>query len=320
MNGRSTSWALALGLIAVGCVVEDGDDDTAAGDAAQDDGGSEGNGQDDAADDDDDDDDDDVGDDDDDDDEDPGDTGDTGEDDAGSDTGDDDDDTDDTGDTGEPVEDPEYAAVIQGPLAAKDPAAAQKLHDGLAAGGEEVAKMLGDFGHDAMLGSDILGAGPLDFLAIDRWDNLEGPETFYGAPEFAEAFGMLFSAQPSLELFELQPDWYQWGDLTAGDEYDPYTFVVIRGRLAGDDLEASHEAHDGLAAAGEEAASMLGDVAHVVYLGVEDEREFLAIDIWSDDQFLLDFYTNPEFAEAFGSLFEGESSLRVYGSTDWYQW
>ena len=212
----------------------------------------------------------------------------------------------------------EYAALIRGPLA--DPEGAQAYHDTLAAAGEEAAKMLGDFGHDAMLGADLLGATPSDFLGIDRWDNLDGANTFYGDPKFAEAFGALFGAPPSLELFELKEDWYGWGDLESGDSFENFAFVVIRGHLAAEDLEDAHAAHDALAAAGEEPAGMLGDVAHVVYLGVEDDHEFLAIDIWSDTTYLVDFYTNPEFAKAFGTLYSDQPTLQVYNSTDWYQW
>ena len=38
-----------------------------------------------------------------------------------------------------------------------------------------------------------------------------------------------------------------------------------------------------LASGGEEMVREAGDVAHVVGLGLEDPREFLAIDVWTSD-------------------------------------
>ena len=157
-------------------------------------------------------------------------------------------------------------------------------------------------------------------MGIDQWTNLEGALAIYGDPKFQEAFGMLFAEPPQLELFAKRDDWYGWGSLEAADGGDHW-FVVIRGTLADEDLEAAQTLHDGIAAGGEEAAMALGDVAHVVWVGTpEDPQEFFAVDVWTDDTNIEAFYTNPKFAEAFGMLFEGPASVEVYGSTDWYQW
>jgi hypothetical protein len=131
---------------------------------------------------------------------------------------------------------------------------------------------------------------------------------------------MLFAAPPTLELFALQEDWHGWGDLEAGAAGDHW-FVVVRGTLVGDDIEAVHAMHDEVAAGGEEPAMALGDVAHVVWLGVEgNPMEFFAIDVWTDDTSIEAFYSDPDFMAAFGALFDGMPSVAVYASTDWYQW
>lgn len=215
---------------------------------------------------------------------------------------------------------PDFAALVVGQLYTDDLEEAKAMHDALAAGGEAQAKAAGDFGHDALLGTALLGTTPGEFLGLDRWNDAAAMGAFYGNPEFQKAFLGLFAAPPTLEAFGRRPDWHGWGDLDSGDAYDPYFFVVVRGRLASGDLGAMRSLHDQIASGGEEAAKALGDVAHVVFLGLEDPRELLAVDIWSSDADIETLYGNPDFQAAFAQLFEGEASLRVYGSTDWHQW
>jgi quinol monooxygenase YgiN len=206
---------------------------------------------------------------------------------------------------------------VRGSLFTDDLAAAQQRHDQLAAGGESAAKQAGDFGHDALLGTSLLGTEPDRFLGFDRWRDAGAMSAFYENPEFAQAFGALFAAPPSVERFVRADDWHGWGDPTSGDAHDPHWFVVVRGRLAGDDAQPSH---DTLAAGGEQPAKDAGDVAHAVYLGLDDAREFLAIDVWKSDAAIEGFYGNPDFQAAFGALFEAPPSVGVYRSTDWHQW
>ena len=228
---------------------------------------------------------------------------------------------DTTGDptTGGMVDEGTYAALVRGDLFTDDLMMAQGLHDMIAMGGEEAAMALGDFGHDAKLGTTLLGGTENTFLGLDQWDNLAGAEMLYSDPKFGEAFNMLFAEPPLLELFELQEEWHGWGDLEAGDGGDHW-FVVVRGTLAAN-TEDSQELHDMVAAAGEADAMAAGDVAHVVWLGVNDTSdEFFAIDVWTDDANIEAFYGNPKFQKAFGALFSAPPSVAVYRSTDWYQW
>ena len=109
-------------------------------------------------------------------------------------------------------------------------------------------------------------------------------------------------------------------DFDVADASPTRYFVIVRGRLASTDLDTNRTAHDMVAAGGEADVRMAGDLAHVVYLGLEDQREFLAIDIWDDDTNIMGVYSNPDFAMAFGMLVEGMPVLGVYESTDWEQW
>ena len=213
--------------------------------------------------------------------------------------------------SGGSVDEGTYAALVRGTLFTDDLKAAQTVHDQVAMGGQDAAMAAGDFGHDAKLGTTLLGTTENEFMGLDQWDNLVGAQTLYADPKFAKAFGMLFDGPPNLELFELQEDWYGWGDPEAGDSSDPHWFVVIRGHLAADDADAAQLMHDPLAMGGEKAATALGDVAHVVWLGVEDELEFFAIDIWTDDTSIEAFYGDPDFQKAFMALFDAPPSVAV---------
>lgn len=218
----------------------------------------------------------------------------------------------------EPVQ--EWGALVRGPLFTDDLAMAQATHDAVAMGGQADAEAAGDFGHDALLGTTMLGGVENEFLGIDQWTNLDGALAVYGDPKFQAAFGMLFGAKPSLELFAKRDDWHGWGSLDGGDGGDHW-YVVVRGRLAEEDLDVAQAGHDAVAMAGEEGAIALGDVAHVVWVGTpEDPQEFFAVDVWTDDAMIEAFYGNPKFGEAFGALFEGPPTVAVYGSTDWHQW
>lgn len=216
---------------------------------------------------------------------------------------------------------PLWAVLIRGQLAAADLATSKGSHDALSKGGEAAAKAAGDIGHDALLGTKMLGTTENEFLAIDLWNDVNGMQKFYADPNFAKAFAALFKAPPPQpELFVHQPTWHNWGDMTSGDSHSPYYFVIARGRLKATDPKVAQTAHDQVAAAGETAVKAAGDVAHVVYTGLTDPREFLAVDIWKDATNLVKTYSDPNFVKGFASLFEGQPTVQVYKSTDWYQW
>lgn len=211
-----------------------------------------------------------------------------------------------------------YAALVRGELFTDDLDAAGDAHDALAGGGQAAAQAAGDIAHDALTGAGILGTAPEQFLGVDRWNNADNMVAFYSDPTFAAAFATLFSGPPALELFA-QSDWHGWGSLESGDGGE-YWFVVARGHLAEADPAAAQAAHDAVASYGEPAVTAAGDVAHVVFLGLEDPREFLAIDVWTDGTAIEGVYTDPSFAAAFGALFDDTPSVAVYHSTDWVQW
>ncbi|MBI4957316.1 MAG: hypothetical protein HY908_35225 [Myxococcales bacterium] len=214
----------------------------------------------------------------------------------------------------------ELMFVVRGTLYTQNLTEAQGYHDGLAEGGEPAATAAGDFGHDALLGTTLLGTTANAFLGVDRWHGLEAATAFYSDPAFAAAFGQLFLAPPTVEPFAHRTDWHEWGNLDAADAAAERWFVVVRGRLASADVAVNQAAHDDLAAAGEAASQAAGDVAHVVGLGAADPQEFLAIDVWTSDVNIEAVYGDPVFQQAFASLFSAPATVAVYHDLGWYQW
>jgi quinol monooxygenase YgiN len=214
----------------------------------------------------------------------------------------------------------ELLVMVQGDLAG-DAEDVQPDHDALAAAGEEQAKAAGDIAHDVLfggpLGSDIPGDG---FLALDRWSSNQNLDAFYGDPGFQEAFGALFAAPPSFAVYERRPEWSSWGDLDAADGIEPHWFVVVEARLADRDVEEIRAEHDALVDATRADVEALGDVGHIVHLGRDDQRAFVAVDVWVEVDGIESVYTDPALAAALGPLFDGPPTITVHESSDWYQW
>ncbi len=213
-----------------------------------------------------------------------------------------------------------WAVVITGALAGDLPTS-KAAHDKLAKGGETAAKAAGDVGHDVLLGTKLLGTKENGFLAIDLWNSPANIQKFYSDPNFAKGFAALFSgAPPKPEIYVHQPKWHGWGSMTSGDSHGTYYFVIARGKLKESDPAKAQKVHDTVAAAGEASVKAAGDVAHVVFTGMTDKRQFMAVDIWKDATKLAAVYSDPNFAKGFAALFDGAPTLAVYRSTSWHQW
>lgn len=219
-----------------------------------------------------------------------------------------------------PSPEPEYAVLVRGALFTDDLVAAQSLHDMLAAGGQPQAMAAGDFGHDVGLGTGLLATTTTtSFWAVDRWNDADAMGTFYMNPDFAAGFAELFDGPPIIEQFERRHDYHSWGDLDAADDQTRWV-VVVRGRLAGDDPQTRQTGHDMAAMAGEQMVRAAGDVAHVAYTGLADDREFLAFDLWTSPDSIAAVYSDPDFQASFAALFSAPPSLQIYKTNDWHQW
>jgi hypothetical protein len=95
-----------------------------------------------------------------------------------------------------------YLTIVRGKLKGPDPKAAQKAHDATVAQLSLLTRPMGATSHKAHLNPQ----NPMEFLAIDRWNNLEGLQKFMGDPKAAEAFGALFDGPPDISVWA-ESDW-----------------------------------------------------------------------------------------------------------------
>lgn len=225
-------------------------------------------------------------------------------------------------DTGIPDSGPKidtHGVLVVGTLASSDLVAIQAQHDQLAKGGQPQAGPAGDIAHTVMLGTKLLGTKENEFLALDRWTSPANIDTFYNNPDFVAGFSKLFAAPPSRAVYEKRPTWSGYGTVDSAKAFNPYYWVVVRGTLKQMDDAQNQTAHDTVVGSAKDQAMALGDVAHVVYTGREDKRQYLSFDVWKDGKDIEAFYSNPQFQMAIGGVFESVN-LSIYQSTQWYQW
>jgi len=224
----------------------------------------------------------------------------------------------------------QYMALVRGKLAgvtypdggdagSADLSQAKATHDQIAKGGESAAKQAGDIAHAVYLGTNILDGVPNEFLAMDRWTDSNAMKGFYSNPQIQQAFSGLFAAPPTIDFYVSGDGWVSWGDMHSGDAYKPNYVHLALGTLSSQDNATNEAAHNQVASGGQAPSMQAGNVAHVVWLGLADVRQFNGVDIWKADDNIQGFYTNPQFVAAFSQLFSSVSQP-VYVSTDWYQW
>ena len=92
--------------------------------------------------------------------------------------------------------------------------------------------------------------------------------------------------------------------------------VTVRGQLKGSKDEA-HAVHDATIAKVSPQGRELGSTAHQTFLNPENEKEFLAVDIWNNLEGIQKLYSDPNLAVEFGKLFEGEPEVVVWANSGW---
>jgi quinol monooxygenase YgiN len=95
--------------------------------------------------------------------------------------------------------------------------------------------------------------------------------------------------------------------------------VMVRARLRGD-TAAARQLHDQVTGATKDLALAAGDVGHRTYLNPADPNEFLGIDEWESVEKFQAFASNPQIAEFFGRLFDGEPQVTVWAPSGWNAW
>ena len=92
--------------------------------------------------------------------------------------------------------------------------------------------------------------------------------------------------------------------------------VTVRGSLKGD-RDQAQAVHDATIAQVSPEGRKLGSTAHQTFLNPENEKEFLAVDIWNNLEGIQKLYSDPNLAEEFGKLFEGEPEIVVWANSGW---
>jgi quinol monooxygenase YgiN len=126
------------------------------------------------------------------------------------------------------------------------------------------------------------------------------------------------------------------------DAGSPVYLAVIRGTLAlpdggvpgdagysAEDLATLRDRHNAIAMGGEPTARDGGDLAHDVLLGTTllssaggaKLDEFVALDRWTSSTAMRAFYSDPNVAAAFGSLFSGPPVIEFFEARPtWVNW
>ncbi|HEY2368324.1 MAG TPA: hypothetical protein VGH87_18125, partial [Polyangiaceae bacterium] len=188
-------------------------------------------------------------------------------------------------DAGAPLQ---YMALIRGTLAGASDAGdggvdlsqAKATHDQIAKGGEASAKQAGDIAHAVYLGTGILDGVPDEFLAMDRWTDANAMKAVYANPQIQQAFGSLFASPPTIDFYVSANDWVSWGDMHSGDAFHPSYVHLALGTLSSQDTATNETAHNQVASGGQAPSMQAGNVAHVVWLGLDDAQKFNGVDIW----------------------------------------
>jgi hypothetical protein len=92
--------------------------------------------------------------------------------------------------------------------------------------------------------------------------------------------------------------------------------VTVRGSLKGDRAQAQ-AVHDATIAKISPEGRELGSTAHQTFLNPENEKEFLAVDIWNNLEGIRKLYSDPNLAVEFCKLFEGEPEVVVWANSGW---
>ena len=98
-----------------------------------------------------------------------------------------------------------YVVIVRGKLKGADAQESRKVHDATLEMLGDTGKSMGNIGHRAYLNAE----NPHEFLAIDTWDNSDGPQKLMQDPKLAEEFGKLFDGQPDVSMYA-QTEWTGW--------------------------------------------------------------------------------------------------------------
>ena len=95
--------------------------------------------------------------------------------------------------------------------------------------------------------------------------------------------------------------------------------VTVRGMLKSE-AEEAQKVHDATVSKVSPLGKSMGSTAHQAYLNTQNGKEFLAIDFWDNLEGIQKLYSDPNLAEEFGKLFEGQPEVTIWGESGWMEY
>ena len=90
----------------------------------------------------------------------------------------------------------QYITIVRGRLNTTDLDAARDLHNSIVDSVRPRSDPMGSIGHQAYAEPQDPGS----FVAIDRWSNIEGLQTFLGDPSVGQQLASMFDGPPNVTV------------------------------------------------------------------------------------------------------------------------
>jgi quinol monooxygenase YgiN len=97
----------------------------------------------------------------------------------------------------------QYITIVRGRLKDADPDAARDAHNAIVDSVRPHSEPMGAVGHQAY----VEPQDPGSFVAIDRWSNIEGLQTFLGDPSVQAQLGSMFDGRPDVTVLAEREGW-----------------------------------------------------------------------------------------------------------------
>jgi quinol monooxygenase YgiN len=94
--------------------------------------------------------------------------------------------------------------------------------------------------------------------------------------------------------------------------------VTVRGNLKGSN-EQAHQAHDAIVSKISPMGRQMGNTSHQTYLNVQNNNEFFAVDVWDNMEAIQKLYSDPNLANEFATMFEGQPQVTIWADAGWLQ-
>ena len=100
-----------------------------------------------------------------------------------------------------------FYTTVRGRLNNTDPQKALELHNAIVARVTPRNEPLGAFGHRVFVNVQ----DPMEFLAMDSWQTVEGIQQAFSNPETAADIGSMFDGPPQVTIWTPREGWTKFG-------------------------------------------------------------------------------------------------------------